>query len=183
MGWYHVRQEGKGIEIKDLELKNLNFDMINDIIKDRNVIDNFFGRSLDNYDLLTTRNKWVLIGLCLEGYWPFLLKKEENKITNKDIEDYFDEDDIIDNITESLSAVFSIKYGYPLDAFRSCRDYDRTFMFFCKLKYPPKDYNEPLASLTESKYLKQLQEFLYEFTSDEYYLDCPLEMCEEYIKE
>lgn len=56
-------------------------------------------------------------------------------------------------------------------------------MIFCAIDWPPKEYNEKLATLTEEKLQKQLREFLVNATGDESYAEHKLELCEEYIKE
>ena len=56
-------------------------------------------------------------------------------------------------------------------------------MNFCHASWPPAEYNEALATLTEDKLEKQLQEFLVLVTGDDKYRDEELEICEEYIKE
>ena len=45
------------------------------------------------------------------------------------------------------------------------------------------EYNEALATLTEDKLEKQLQDFLLLVTGDDKYRDAELEICEEYVKE
>ena len=61
----------------------------------------------------------------------------------------------------------------------------RTFWrdIFCAIDWPPKEYNEKLATLTEKKLEAELQEFLVNVTGDESYAERNLEFCEEYIKE
>ena len=56
-------------------------------------------------------------------------------------------------------------------------------MIFCDVLWPPKEYNEALAAMTEEKLQAQLREFLVEVTGDSKYASSPLRVCEEYIKE
>ena len=56
-------------------------------------------------------------------------------------------------------------------------------MIFCAIDWPPKEYSEKLATLTEKKLEAELQEFLVNVTGDESYAERKLESCEEYIKE
>lgn len=181
MGWLHVIRDGKGIELKTLNVDSLNFDMIDSIVKDSSILKDFLGKLFENYDRLTNKNKWILIGYCFGETWIRGLKGCE--ISNKDIEDCFDEYDINKCVILALAVVFSIRYGYPLDTFRSCNDYNGDSMIFCNVKYPPETYNNALANMTESTLLQQLRDFLYQLIGDEYYKNCSLILCEEYIKE
>ena len=85
--------------------------------------------------------------------------------------------------SNAMSMIFEKMYGYPQDNFVSVSDYDSNTMIFCHASWPPAEYNEALATLTEDKLEKQLQEFLVLVTGDDKYRDAELEICEEYIKE
>lgn len=58
-----------------------------------------------------------------------------------------------------------------------------TAMLYCDVAWPPKEYNEALASITEESLISQLREFVVNVTGDSAYKQLDLEICEEYIKE
>ena len=85
--------------------------------------------------------------------------------------------------SDALHYIFEECYGYPLNSFFSTHDYDGNAMIFCDALWPPKEYHEALAAMTEEKLQTQLREFLVEVTGDSKYASFPLRVCEEYIKE
>ncbi|WP_432628574.1 hypothetical protein [Brotaphodocola sp.] len=95
--------------------------------------------------------------------------------------DYFNRPNQI--IANAMHFCFEKRYGYPLGSFGSVCDAEHNVMIFCEhFLWPPKEYNQNLAELTEGKLEKQLQEFLVEITGDLRYANKKLELCEDYGK-
>lgn len=170
MGWYHVERKGKGICLGN-ECKIV-----------------FEEERLVPY-LLSKAEAMPIIKLPekeAEDYdeWPVLRKLASLDEYCADCinEQYFFEDHRNYIIAKSMHYCFEKHYGYPFDSFVSLSDYNGDIMIFSNLMWPPKNYNQRLAELTEEKFEKQLQEFLEDITGNPLYAHYPLEICEEYQK-
>lgn len=126
---------------------------------------------LEDYETWPLYKKWMVI---TQDAWSF--HREVN-----DAGCCADESSQI--YSDALHYIFEECYGYPLNSFFSTHDYDGNAMIFCDVLWPPKEYNEALAAMTEEKLQAQLREFLVEVTGDSKYASFPLRVCEEYIKE
>lgn len=84
----------------------------------------------------------------------------------------------------ALGVCFEKMHGLPKDSIRSLEDYNGYVMFFLCVTWPPKEYNETLATLTQDSFLKKINEFLSKLCCKEKTRNFynALEMCEEYIK-
>lgn len=98
--------------------------------------------------------------------------------------DSIDDYEIDQCLLAALGVCFEKMYGLPKDSIRSLEDYNGDVMFFLCVTWPPKEYNEVLATLTQDSFLKNINDFISKLCSDgemkNFYN--ALEMCEEYIK-
>lgn len=161
MGWYHVGQTGKGMVLGDEKA----------IKYRREPFERRYGSELEPdhsfADVLRLINNE-----SEDGAW---ISHEEND------DEYLMSEQAI--LPLALAGMFEEKYGYPAGSFRSVSDYDGNVMLFCNSQWPPEEYNQALAELTEEKLEKQMREFLVEVTGDKEFAACELEICEEYVKE
>ena len=177
MGWYHVDRTGKGILLGDTEKVNFDEAFLAKYAPTKEEAEKLLREERCEVDLDDFAN-WPLHKKFMatpENLWRFASWYYR---PNRDFSDQASE--IYSN---AMSIVFEKMYGYPQDTFVSVSDYDYNTMIFCHASWPPAEYNEALATLTEDKLEKQLQEFLVLVTGDKKYRDAELEMCEEYVKE
>lgn len=176
MGWYHVNRIGKGICLGNVDEVHYNEDFIAKHtptkdealeLKQRDIRDD----ELEGYETWPLYKKWMAI---TQDVWSF-----HREVNNTGC--CADESSQI--YSDALHYIFEKCYGYPLNSFFSTHDYDGNAMIFCDVLWPPKEYHEALAAMTEEKLQAQLREFLVEVTGDSKYASFPLRVCEEYIKE
>lgn len=176
MGWYHVNRIGKGICLGNVDEIRYNEDFIAKHtpakdealkLKQRDIRD----EELEGYEAWPLYKKWMAI---TQSAWSFHREVNNEGCCAKDASQIF---------SDALHYIFEMCYGYPLNSFFSTHDYDGNAMIFCDMLWPPKTYDESLATLTEEKLQAQLREFLVEITGDSQYASFPLRICEEYIKE
>lgn len=176
MGWYHVNNTGKGITLGDGEEVHYNEDYLAKYAPTKeevlDLVPSFKNEDLKGYESWPLYMKFV----AAAGDWYNLRRAKDYG------SDCLKEDAHI-IYANALCRVFEKCYGYPAGSFYSTFDYDGNTMVFCAIDWPPKEYNEKLATLTEKKLEAELQEFLVNVTGDESYAERKLEFCEEYIKE
>lgn len=160
MGWYHVNRTGKGMVLGDKRSVEFNKDFF---------MMYFSKRDGTNYTFPTLLRK-IAEENAFYAWWG---DKTDERLLNR----------AKTLLASCLCEIFEEKYGFPRGSFDSVTDYDDDVMIFCCMQWPPKEYNEALATLTEDKLEKMLQEFLVEATGNEEYRTKKLEICEEYIKE
>jgi len=182
MGWLHVIAEGKGFYLNPIEKisDDFNFPSKDNLVKivvdrdlsiigDLTLIESITYLFMDKYDFSYLKNTY---------------KEISANNVKKFINDYLGEDYCYRYIlVKAVAPLFCFEYGYPRDSFTSINDYNGDNMIFCSIIYPPKEYNEKLALLTEDILEKQLQEFMYKLTGDESYKNQKLELCECYAKD
>lgn len=177
MGWYHVDRTGKGIFLGKTSDIHFNEAFLAKYAPTKEeaeklLDDNERHADLDSFEDWPLHKKYMVTP---GNSWRF-----ESWYYRPD-RDFSEEAPQI--YSNGMSIAFEKMYGYPLNSFVSVSDYDYNTMIFCHASWPPAEYNEALATLTEEKLEKQLQEFLVFVTGDEKYRDAELEICEEYVKE
>ena len=193
MGYYHINDTGKGINIKDFDSINLNYklpplDYIKSYLEWK---DGSCQRELSVLSEMDLYHQIAYLGIDDYDFSEIIsvIKKKQEEGTAtfaKCFSEEFDENygayfsDIAANTFEIF---FCFRYGYPFGCFKGISDYDNNIMFFCNLQFPPKKYNKKLSELTESIFIKELREFFSDLLDDNYYKTVELEICEEYIKE
>lgn len=176
MGWYHVNNSGKGINLGNGE----------DIHYNEEFLAKYAPTKEEVLETVKSMSKEELEGyeswpLCMKlvaaaGDWYDLRRaKERGSDCLKD--------EAYTIYANALSRAFEKWCGYPAGSFYSTSDYDGNTMIFCDIQWPPKEYDEKLATLKEENLQAQLREFLVEVTGDSKYAEYNLEYCEEYIKE
>lgn len=194
MGYYHVNETGKGINIKNFDNINQNYKLPPlDYIK--SYLEWKDGSCEKDLSLLPEMDIYHQIAyLGLDDYdfseiIPCIKKNIQGKhqqILGKDFCEEYDENYSMYFSNEAANVfelLFCYRYGYPFGCFKGVSDYDDNIMFFCNLQFPPKEYNKKLLELTEEVFIKELREFFSDFLDDDYYKTVELEICEEYIKE
>lgn len=185
MGWLHVVDGGKGMLLRQISVFTIKEDFE---LPPKEILISILRRDNKNIDIIDGLSKIeILQYLSMDDYdYKDFIKKYE-MITDDNLKNYIytylDEDYCEMLLTSSLSFLFCYKYDYPFDAFKSVKDYNGDDMIFCSYSYPPKVYHEKMSYLTEDILEKQLQEFMYELTNDEWYLTKKLEYCKEYRKD
>lgn len=173
MGWYHVRRSGKGIFLGPVENVHFNMEALAKYLPDWNEEGVEVNDLPEN--ILSTRNEWPLL-------WEFaaLNPKQHWCWGNEDSKElHYLKTNILAN---AMHYCFEKKYGYPYHSFVSTGDYNDNIMFFCDVQWPPREYNQALAEMTEEKMELQMREFLSEVTS----MDASrmmLGICKEYDKD
>lgn len=173
MGWYHINRRGKGIVLGLSDEIHIDMEKLSKYLPEMGTAEGAFKniseariKTYESWPLL-----WKFAALDKSMSWEWGRDRTEN------FEDY--EETIIAN---AMHYCFEKKYGYPYDSFVSVSDYDDSVMLFCHTMWPPKEYTESLATLTEEKLEAQLKEFIAEVT-DVDVSEKTLEVCKEYVKE
>lgn len=176
MGWYHVAHYGKGIFLgESREIKyDVDFLAKYEPSKEEAIA---FGKNEYGEDMFADYDSWpVLKKLAVVPKNLWALRG-----------DYYGEFDYEEHAyllcANALDFVFEKCYGYPHNTFFSACDYNLDTMIFCNAVWPPEEYNENLATLTEEKLQAQLREFLVNATGDQKYARYELNLCAEYVKE
>lgn len=181
MGYLHVIVQGKGFYLYPIRISDKFIlppkEDLEKIVTDRDL------NIIDNLNLIETISYLFMNKSSfshLKNTYEVLSADNVKEFINK----YLGEDYCYDYIVvNSLAPLFCYEYGYPQGSFTSINDYNGDNMIFCSIIYPPKEYNEKLALLTENILEKQLQEFMYKLTGDELYKIQKLELCECYAKD
>lgn len=181
MGWYHVERKGKGMNLSKFSLPGLLESVSDEWIPDSKWIQSKYPGKVGEYDSMTKGGKLIYLG-CLEDMAYFFRGPNRiEELTAELADSLFDnEDDRVEPLLNAIALIYAYHYGYPTDAFVCVSDYNHDWMFYCVVSYPPREYNETLAKLTEAVFGAQLSEFLTQITGISY--DERLEICEEYQK-
>ena len=177
MGWYHVDRTGKGVFLGNTDALHFDEAFLAKYAPTRKEAEKLLNEA-ERHANLKDYETWPLYKKYIVA--PGNSYRFESWCHETD-EDYKERSSQI--YSNGMHIAFEKMFGYPLNSFVSVSDYDYNTMIFCHASWPPKEYNEALATLTEDKLEKQLQEFLVLVTGDEKYRDAELEICEEYIKE
>lgn len=173
MGWLHVTDSGKGIILTTMTKDTLHLD---GLIPNYEYLQKYL-KHFSDVEFAKCKSSYERLGYISSCLYAYRGEVSYDEVL-KDIE--YDYDYIL---YEGLSVLYEYKYGYPFGSFRSCSDYNGDKMFYCNIKYPLKDYNSKISTLTEATYLSELKDFFYSLTEDDYYNNVQLDFCEEYIKE
>lgn len=183
MGYYHVEDNGKGVYIKEFDSINNDYEMppIDYIQKYLEYQDDGYTKNKKNLDWISEMDTYHKIAFLSMSDYEFSsldVHAPDEFCRDYDNNYYFKRD-----APRFFECLFCYRYGYPFGCFKGVCDYDDNIMFYCCVKYPPKEYNKALGELTEDVFLKQLREFLCDLLGDDYYSTVELALCEEYIKE
>lgn len=122
---------------------------------------------------------------CCVGYTAKRLeycRKQDPDIDFDDIEDF----EVKDYLIAALGICFEEMYELPKDSISSLEDYNGDDMFFLNVQWPPEEYNETLAQLTQESFLGKINDFLNKLAGNDsgeprvFYDE--LQLCEEYDK-
>lgn len=187
MGYYHVEDTGKGVYIRGFDNINNDYkmppiDYLQKYIEYQNGGYTDHTKNLDWLSEMDIRHQ--LAFLSISNYEFSGMIDDLDVHTPKEFCNAYDENFYFEKDAPlMLECLFCYRYGYPFGCFKGISDYDDNIMFYCCVKYPPKEYNKALGELTEDVFLKQLREFLCDLLGDDYYSTVELALCEEYIKE
>lgn len=187
MGWLHSVDDGSGIYLNKLSMTEIydNLEKLNIDLSDENIKKIYPELKID-LSKFSYKEKVLLLGMGKENphSWYDYNIKSINQITP----DYIEKDVVKDDywfdivICDSLSILFSLKYNYPHQAFKSLMDYNGDYMFYCAARFPIKEGFEDLTRLTEKIYIQQINEFFGLLVSKWKNINT-LDECEEFIKE
>ncbi len=182
MGWLHVAKTGKGVTLGYDEAVPMSEAGIAKYVLSKKDAENIVGKELPHYEELTPLHKAMVVSRDRNTYRWSLEMHDPAEYTDWDF-DGISEDDAKSLFIGSLSVLFEHHYGYPSASFRSVSDYNGTAMLYCDVAWPPEEYNQALANMTENSLIQQLREFVVDVTGKNMYQQLDLEICEEYIKE
>lgn len=97
---------------------------------------------------------------CCIGYYSKYKRNLEIEV--KYLADY----KIFGLLLAALGACFEELYNYPEGSIRSVEDYCEIQMFFLNVQWPPKEYNQIIAELTQEKFLAQINKFICKLVND-----------------
>ena len=183
-----VQSSGRGVLFTDLDGTKLLFDKMD--IPESLITDRFDDLTMKGFDALSNMDKYIVLAISYYNERRFMYGSTLD-FTKQTVGEIFaqswayspDMDEMLNGLGwAALAPVFAAKYGYPPDAFESCKDYEENQMLFCTAMIPLPAGWESLQTLTEEKFLQQLNEFFSLITGGEQEAFQKLELCERWTK-